>query len=57
MSDKNDKRFNFAISQKLLDEIEEFRKSFDKTPPTAEAIRHLLKYALANIPAPREPRQ
>ena len=44
-----DKRFHFAISQEILDGIEQYRKSCSKVPSTAKAIRDLLKYALTNI--------
>ena len=46
--EKNDKRFNFAISQRLLNQIEEYRKTLDKVPPTAEVVRNLLEYALSH---------
>jgi len=51
--EKNDKRFNFAISQRLLNQIEEYRKTLDKVPPTAEVVRDLLKYALSRKEQPR----
>ena len=51
--EKNDKRFNFAISQSLLNQIEEYRKTLDKVPPTAEVVRDLLKYALSRKEQPR----
>ena len=54
--EKNDKRFNFAISQKLLNQIEEYRKTLDKVPPTAEVVRNLIKYALSHK-SPEQPRQ
>jgi len=52
--EKNDKRFNFAISQRLLNQIEEYRKTLDKVPPTAEVVRDLLKYALSHKEQPRQ---
>jgi len=44
----NDQRFHFAISKELLNGIEEYRKTLDKVPSTAKAIRDLLKYALSH---------
>lgn len=48
MSDKNDKRFNMAISKELIDRIDEYRLSTgDKFPPSkAEAIRELIREGL-----------
>jgi len=54
--EKNDKRFNFAISQRLLNQIEEYRKTLDKVPPTAEVVRNLIEYALSHK-SQEQPRQ
>jgi len=50
----NDQRFHFAISKELLNDIEEYRKTFDKVPSIAKAIRDLLKYALSHKEQPRQ---
>jgi len=52
----NDQRFHFAISKELLNGIEEYRKTREKVPSTAKAIRDLLKYALSHK-SPEQPRQ
>ena len=51
MSDEkeiNDQRFHFAISKELLNGIEEYRKTLDKVPPTAEVVRDLIEYAISH---------
>ena len=50
-------KFNMMIEKTMLADIEKFRKTYSNIPSIAEAMRDLFKYALANIPTPREPRQ
>ena len=46
--EKNNKRFNFAVSESLLKAIDNYRKDIggDFPPARAEAVRQLLKDSL-----------